>query len=153
MEKQDETNSGIRSEQERRAEEKSMYIHLPENIAKLQQHYGDKDTVILVFDPNERDLLKGMELVPTLPDGKRRTFSYTQFCLTTKKSEQQFIDTLKAAYPGKKLVVVIGDGNDGGRTAKLQLSSKTTGFRDMFKRFHIPCFLVDDFRTSSLWIP
>ncbi|KAJ3173187.1 hypothetical protein HDU88_004648 [Geranomyces variabilis] len=121
MEKQYQTGSGIQDAAERQKAARLRYIHRPENVAKLRQHYKDqmekKNTVILVFDPNKRNLLQGMELVPTLPNNKRRVF--------------RFINELKAAYPGKQLVVVIGDWNDAGGTRKFQLSSKTTGFREI----------------------
>ena len=47
-------------------------------------------------------------------------------------------------------VVIIGDWSDGEHTQKFQISSKTKGWRTTFKRNHIDCFLIDEYKTSSV---
>ncbi|KNC98893.1 uncharacterized protein SPPG_09323 [Spizellomyces punctatus DAOM BR117] len=46
--------------------------------------------------------------------------------------------------------VVMGDWSDAGRTARFQTSSKTKGWRTLFKRNRINCFLLDEYKTSSV---
>jgi len=55
---------------------------------------------------------------------------------------------MKKKY-GKDFTVVMGDWSDAGRTNKFQTSSKTIGWRMLFKRNKIKCFLIDEHKTSS----
>ncbi|KAI8919373.1 hypothetical protein DFJ77DRAFT_508256 [Powellomyces hirtus] len=52
---------------------------------------------------------------------------------------------------GSKLMVVMGDwsSNTGGWHKRFHAPTKVAGFRKLFKKHHIPCFLLDEFRTSS----
>ena len=64
----------------------------------------------------------------------------------TQRTEAKIIANMKERY-GENFVVVMGDWSDAGRTAKFQTSSKTKGWRSLFRKN--PCFLIDEFRTSS----
>ncbi|KAI8908886.1 hypothetical protein DFJ77DRAFT_473641, partial [Powellomyces hirtus] len=52
---------------------------------------------------------------------------------------------------GPKFLVVMGDWSSQtkGRHRKWVEPSKVAGFRELFKKHHIPCFLLDEYRTSS----
>ena len=65
-----------------------------------------------------------------------------------QKSESKLINKMKELYGD--FVVVMGDWSDAGHTARYQASSKTKGWRTTFKRNHIKCFLLDEYRTSSV---
>ncbi|KAJ3177236.1 hypothetical protein HDU85_005947 [Gaertneriomyces sp. JEL0708] len=65
-----------------------------------------------------------------------------------QRSESKLIRNMRKQY-GKRFTVVLGDWNDAGRTMRFQASSKTVGFRKLFTRNRISCFLLDEFRTSS----
>ena len=66
----------------------------------------------------------------------------------TQRTETKLVANMKERY-GDGFVVVMGDWSDAGRTMKFQTSSKTKGWRTLFRRNGIPCFLIDEFRTSS----
>ena len=68
--------------------------------------------------------------------------------IRTQKSEAKLIKNMKRIY--ENFVVVMGDWSDGGHTQKFQSSSKTKGWRRTFKRNHIDCFLIDEYKTSSV---
>jgi hypothetical protein len=68
--------------------------------------------------------------------------------VNTQKSEARLIRKMHETY-GNDFTVVLGDWSDAGRTAKFQTSSKTKGWRTFFQRTRIPCYLIDEFRTSS----
>ncbi|KAJ3036018.1 hypothetical protein HDV00_003153 [Rhizophlyctis rosea] len=76
---------------------------------------------------------------------RRMTFNSYR---NTQRTETKLLANMKKRY-GKNIVVVMGDWSDAGRTAKFQTSSKTKGWRTLFRRNGIPCFLIDEFRTSS----
>ena len=48
------------------------------------------------------------------------------------------------------MCLVLGDWSDGGRTPKFSKSTKGTGWINTFATHGIPCYLIDEFRTSSL---
>lgn len=66
----------------------------------------------------------------------------------TQRTETKIIANMRERY-GENFVVVMGDWSDAGRTMKFQTSSKTKGWRTLLRRNGIPCFLIDEFRTSS----
>jgi hypothetical protein len=68
--------------------------------------------------------------------------------INTQRSESRLIRKMHETY-GNDFTVVLGDWSDAGRTAKFQTSSKTKGWRTVFQRNRIPCYLIDEFRTSS----
>ncbi|KAI8824833.1 uncharacterized protein EV422DRAFT_605127 [Fimicolochytrium jonesii] len=51
---------------------------------------------------------------------------------------------------GKHFSVILGDWSDAGKMMRFQESSKTKGFRTLFARNGIPCYLLDEYRTSSV---
>ena len=69
--------------------------------------------------------------------------------INKQKSESSLISNMRKKY-GKNFTVVMGDWSDAGRTAKFQTSSKTKGWRTLFKRSRIGCFLLDEYKTSSV---
>ncbi|KAI8817495.1 uncharacterized protein EV422DRAFT_590373 [Fimicolochytrium jonesii] len=66
-----------------------------------------------------------------------------------QKSESKLIKNMRRRY-GKHFSVVLGDWSDAGKTMRFQESSKTKGFRTLFARNSIPCYLLDEYRTSSV---
>jgi hypothetical protein len=66
----------------------------------------------------------------------------------TQRTETKMLANMKQRYE-ENFAVVMGDWSDAGRTAKFQTSSKTKGWRTFFRRNGIPCYLIDEFRTSS----
>ena len=69
--------------------------------------------------------------------------------IKTQRSESNLIKNMKTKF-GQDLVIVMGDWSDGGSTIKFQTSSKTKGWRTLFQRNHIKCYLIDEYKTSSL---
>ncbi|KAJ3226112.1 hypothetical protein HK099_005581 [Clydaea vesicula] len=69
--------------------------------------------------------------------------------MNTQQTEQNLIKYMKKKY-GNDFVVVMGDWSDARRTIKFHQSSKTKGWRTVFKRNKIRCFLIDEYKTSSL---
>ncbi|KAI9089618.1 hypothetical protein DFS34DRAFT_639215 [Phlyctochytrium arcticum] len=67
----------------------------------------------------------------------------------TQKSEAELINRMRDKF-GENFVVVLGDWDDAGRTARFQTSSKTAGSRKTFRQHHVQCFLLDEFKTSAL---
>ena len=43
----------------------------------------------------------------------------------------------------------MGDWNDAGRTMRFQTSSKTKGWEKVFRRNHVPFYLLDEHKTSK----
>ncbi|KAI8825229.1 uncharacterized protein EV422DRAFT_617624 [Fimicolochytrium jonesii] len=66
-----------------------------------------------------------------------------------QKSESKLITNMRRRY-GKHFSVILGDWSDAGKTMRFQESSKTKGFRTLFARNSIPCYLLDEYRTSSV---
>ncbi|KAI8823094.1 uncharacterized protein EV422DRAFT_577406, partial [Fimicolochytrium jonesii] len=66
-----------------------------------------------------------------------------------QKSETKLIKNMRRLY-GKHFAVILGDWSDAGKTMRFQESSKTKGFRTLFARNSIPCYLLDEYRTSSV---
>ncbi|KAI8822539.1 uncharacterized protein EV422DRAFT_619011 [Fimicolochytrium jonesii] len=66
-----------------------------------------------------------------------------------QKSESKLIKNMRRRY-GKNFSVILGDWSDAGKTMRFQESSKTKGFRTLFARNSIPCYLLDEYRTSSV---
>ncbi|KAI8824436.1 uncharacterized protein EV422DRAFT_320470 [Fimicolochytrium jonesii] len=66
-----------------------------------------------------------------------------------QKSESKLIKNMRRLY-GKHFSVILGDWSDAGKTMRFQESSKTKGFRTLFARNGIPCYLLDEYRTSSV---
>ncbi|KAI8818637.1 uncharacterized protein EV422DRAFT_621806 [Fimicolochytrium jonesii] len=66
-----------------------------------------------------------------------------------QKSESKLIKNMRHLY-GKHFSVIMGDWSDAGKTMRFQESSKTEGFRTLFARNSIPCYLLDEYRTSSV---
>ncbi|KAI8823354.1 uncharacterized protein EV422DRAFT_611353 [Fimicolochytrium jonesii] len=66
-----------------------------------------------------------------------------------QKSESKLIKNMRCRY-GKHFSVILGDWSDAGKTMRFQESSKTKGFRTLFARNGIPCYLLDEYRTSSV---
>ncbi|KAI8820800.1 uncharacterized protein EV422DRAFT_63706 [Fimicolochytrium jonesii] len=66
-----------------------------------------------------------------------------------QKSESKLIKNMRRLY-GKHFLVILGDWSDAGKTMRFQESSKTKGFRTLFARNSIPCYLLDEYRTSSV---
>ncbi|KAI8817267.1 uncharacterized protein EV422DRAFT_509100 [Fimicolochytrium jonesii] len=66
-----------------------------------------------------------------------------------QKSESKLIKNMRRLY-GKHFAVILGDWSDAGKTMRFQESSKTKGFRTLFARNNIPCYLLDEYRTSSV---
>ncbi|KAI8816636.1 uncharacterized protein EV422DRAFT_561506 [Fimicolochytrium jonesii] len=66
-----------------------------------------------------------------------------------QKSESKLIKNMRRRY-GKHFSVILGDWSDAGKTMRFQESSKTKGFRTLFARNGIPCYLLDEYRTSSV---
>jgi hypothetical protein len=69
--------------------------------------------------------------------------------LNTQRSEQKVLTRMTELY-GKDHAIVLGDWSDAGHTAKYQQSSKTRGWRKLFARNRIPCYLIDEYKTSSV---
>lgn len=68
--------------------------------------------------------------------------------INTKRSEDTFVNVLKAKY-NDDISVVMGDWNDAGRTMRFQTSSKTKGWEKVFRRNHVPFYLLDEHKTSK----
>ncbi|KAI8820013.1 uncharacterized protein EV422DRAFT_95301 [Fimicolochytrium jonesii] len=66
-----------------------------------------------------------------------------------QKSESKLIKNMRRLY-GKHFEVILGDWSDAGKTMRFQESSKTKGFRTLFARNSIPCYLLDEHRMSSV---
>ncbi|KAI8818442.1 uncharacterized protein EV422DRAFT_602664, partial [Fimicolochytrium jonesii] len=66
-----------------------------------------------------------------------------------QKSESKLIKNMRHLY-GKHFAAILGDWSDAGKTMRFQESSKTKGFRTLFARNSIPCYLLDEYRTSSV---
>ncbi|KAI8826276.1 uncharacterized protein EV422DRAFT_601318 [Fimicolochytrium jonesii] len=66
-----------------------------------------------------------------------------------QKSESKLIKNMRRRY-GKNFSVILGDWSDAGKMMRFQESSKTKGFRTLFARNSIPCYLLDEYRTSSV---
>ncbi|KND04517.1 uncharacterized protein SPPG_00246 [Spizellomyces punctatus DAOM BR117] len=69
--------------------------------------------------------------------------------INQQQSESNLISNLCNKY-GENFTIVMGDWSDAGRTARFQTSSKTKGWRTLFKRNRINCFLLDEYKTSSV---
>ena len=69
--------------------------------------------------------------------------------INRQKSESNLIANMRKKF-GHNFTVVLGDWSDAGRTAKFQTSSKTKGWRTLFKRNRIDCLLLDEYKTSSV---
>ncbi|KNC97948.1 uncharacterized protein SPPG_09423 [Spizellomyces punctatus DAOM BR117] len=69
--------------------------------------------------------------------------------INRQKSESDLISNMRNKY-GENFTIVMGDWSDAGRTARFQTSSKTKGWRTLFKRNRINCFLLDEYKTSSV---
>ncbi|KAI8907020.1 hypothetical protein DFJ77DRAFT_187149 [Powellomyces hirtus] len=67
-----------------------------------------------------------------------------------QRSEDLLIQRMRA-YFSPKLMVVLGDWQSEARARhkKFHAPTKVAGFRKLFNKHHIPCFLIDEFRTSS----
>ncbi|KND02386.1 uncharacterized protein SPPG_02855 [Spizellomyces punctatus DAOM BR117] len=68
--------------------------------------------------------------------------------INRQKSESNLISNLRNKFGN--FTIVMGDWSDAGRTARFQTSSKTKGWRTLFKRNRIDCFLLDEYKTSSV---
>lgn len=68
--------------------------------------------------------------------------------INTKRSEDNFVNKLKATYK-EDISVIMGDWNDAGRTVRFQTSSKTKGWQKVFRRNHVPFYLLDEHKTSK----
>lgn len=68
--------------------------------------------------------------------------------INTQRSEAQLLNRMKDKY-GNDFSVIFGDWSDAGRTMKFQVSTKTKGWREFFRRNHIKCYLIDEYKTSS----
>jgi hypothetical protein len=69
--------------------------------------------------------------------------------VNTQRSESGLIKRMRKMF-GRNLTVIIGDWNESGKTMKYQVSTKTKGWRKVFARNRIPCYLLDEYRTSSV---
>ncbi|KAI8586811.1 hypothetical protein BDZ88DRAFT_268567 [Geranomyces variabilis] len=67
-----------------------------------------------------------------------------------QKSEDDLIMRMRAKF-GHKLLVILGDWGaaTSGRHMRFHPPSKVAGFRTLFEKHHIPCYLLDEFCTSS----
>ncbi|KAI8904159.1 hypothetical protein DFJ77DRAFT_252922 [Powellomyces hirtus] len=67
-----------------------------------------------------------------------------------QRSEDLLIQRMRA-YFSPKLMVVLGDwqSESCARHKKFHAPTKVAGFQKLFNKHHIPCFLIDEFRTSS----
>ena len=63
------------------------------------------------------------------------------------KSEQKLIDRFKKKF-GTDIVVCIGDWEQY-KNRKYHEPTKGKGFRDLFRKYKIPVYLVDEYRTSK----
>ncbi|KNC97938.1 uncharacterized protein SPPG_06926 [Spizellomyces punctatus DAOM BR117] len=68
--------------------------------------------------------------------------------INRQRSESDLISNMRDKFGN--FTVVMGDWSDAGRTAKFQTSSKTKGWRILFRRNRINCFLIDEHKTSSV---
>ncbi|KND04638.1 uncharacterized protein SPPG_00355 [Spizellomyces punctatus DAOM BR117] len=68
--------------------------------------------------------------------------------INRQKSESDLISNMHNKFGN--FTIVMGDWSDAGRTARFQTSSKTKGWRTLFKRNRINCFLLDEYKTSSV---
>ncbi|KNC99535.1 uncharacterized protein SPPG_04925 [Spizellomyces punctatus DAOM BR117] len=68
--------------------------------------------------------------------------------INRQKSESNLISNLRNKFGN--FTIMMGDWSDAGRTARFQTSSKTKGWRTLFKRNRIDCFLLDEHKTSSV---
>ncbi|KNC98695.1 uncharacterized protein SPPG_09365 [Spizellomyces punctatus DAOM BR117] len=66
--------------------------------------------------------------------------------INRQKSESDLISNMRNKY-GENFTIVMGDWSDASRTARFQTSSKTKGWRTLFKRNRINCFLLDEYKT------
>ncbi|KND02296.1 uncharacterized protein SPPG_02771 [Spizellomyces punctatus DAOM BR117] len=69
--------------------------------------------------------------------------------ISRQRSESDLISAMHNKY-GENFTIVMGDWSDAGRTARFQTSSKMKGWRTLFKRNRIDCFLLDEHKTSSV---
>ena len=77
----------------------------------------------------------------------RRTRWYNY--IGRQRSEQAFINRFKKTY-GADAIVIMGDWGDGGHAMKWHAPTKNKGWLQVFKRNRIPCYLVNEYRTSRL---
>ncbi|KND03709.1 uncharacterized protein SPPG_08912 [Spizellomyces punctatus DAOM BR117] len=68
--------------------------------------------------------------------------------INRQRSESNLISNLRNKFGN--FTIVMGDWSDAGRTARFQTSSKTKGWSTLFKRNRIDCFLLDEYKTSSV---
>ncbi|KAJ3177709.1 hypothetical protein HDU87_004231 [Geranomyces variabilis] len=67
-----------------------------------------------------------------------------------QRSEDNLIKRMREKF-GHKLLVIMGDWGaaSAGRHMRFHAPSKVAGFRKLFQKHHIPCYLLDEFCTSS----
>ena len=88
------------------------------------------------------------QLKPFYADITHRKMRWNTF-VNTQRSESSLIKRMRKTF-GKKLTIVMGDWNESGRAMRYQVSTKTKGWRKIFARNRIPCYLLDEYRTSSV---
>ncbi|KAI8585840.1 hypothetical protein BDZ88DRAFT_455536 [Geranomyces variabilis] len=89
------------------------------------------------------------ELEECYDDGEFNTMKLMSI-RRTMMSEDNLINKMRTTF-GNHLMVVMGDwsSSTGGKHKRWHDPQKVTGFRKLFKKHYIPCFLMDKFRTSS----
>lgn len=68
--------------------------------------------------------------------------------INTQRSEARLCNRIKEKF-GRDVVVVLGDWSKKDNP-RHHAPFKTLGFRTMFKRHHIPCYLIDEYKTSKI---
>jgi hypothetical protein len=87
-------------------------------------------------------------LTPFYSDLAHRKMRWNTF-VNTQRSESGLIKRMRKTF-GKNLTVIIGDWNETGRAMRYQVPTKTKGWRKVFARNRTPCYLLDEYRTSSV---
>ncbi|KAI8592428.1 hypothetical protein BDZ88DRAFT_283567 [Geranomyces variabilis] len=82
-------------------------------------------------------------------DGEFNTMKLTSI-RRTMMSEDNLINKMRKTF-GRHLMVVMGDwsSSTGGKHKRWHEPQKVANFRKLLKKHHIPCFLMDEFHTSS----
>jgi len=87
-------------------------------------------------------------LTPFYADVSHRKMRWNTF-VNTQRSESSLIRRMRQTF-GRHFTVVMGDWNESGKAMRYQVSTKTKGWRKVFAKNRIPCYLLDEYRTSSV---
>lgn len=68
--------------------------------------------------------------------------------INTQRSEARLCNRIRERF-GNDVTVILGDWSKKDNP-RYHAPFKTLGFRTMFKRHHIPCYLIDEYKTSKI---